>query len=89
MSNQIEDEIKLVKVNCDEKIVRVYRGRAGCACGCRGTYSNDPKQIELVKQEMGRRMAENPGGFFTFANGVAVEYVTAADREMCLAIYFE
>lgn len=27
------------------RIVRVYSGKAGCACGCRGKYSEAPAQV--------------------------------------------
>lgn len=29
-------------------ILKVYSGKKGCACGCRGTYSNSKSQISKV-----------------------------------------
>lgn len=37
---------------------RVYRGRPGCACGCRGRYSERRATIERVRAEMVRRFVE-------------------------------
>lgn len=37
----MEDKIKVPV----EKIRRVYRGRPGCGCGCRGKYWNDVRNI--------------------------------------------
>lgn len=39
-----EDKKEVVNVFLLEKdIERSYRGRVGCMCGCRGSYSNDKK----------------------------------------------
>lgn len=36
--------INIVGINVNEKdIVRSYRGKPGCMCGCRGEYSDSPK----------------------------------------------
>lgn len=28
-----------------DAVIRTYRGRTGCACGCRGTYSSNTRAI--------------------------------------------
>ncbi len=33
-------------------ILRVYTGRQGCACGCRGKYSTNPATIRRVVNHM-------------------------------------
>jgi hypothetical protein len=40
------------------QVVQVYQGRPGCACGCQGTYSDDPKVIEAVLTILKRRASE-------------------------------
>jgi len=35
---------KVVRITISEgDIIRSYRGRRGCMCGCRGSYSDDPR----------------------------------------------
>lgn len=41
-----------------EKIVRVYSGRPGCGCGCRGKYSDDARNITRVVNVMNSRSSE-------------------------------
>ena len=35
-----------------EAVKRVYSGRPGCGCGCRGRYSDEPKTIRLIVKKM-------------------------------------
>lgn len=40
-------------VNIDPtKVVRVYSGRPGCGCGCRGKYYEDARNIKRVLKAM-------------------------------------
>lgn len=41
-----------------ESIKRVYSGKPGCGCGCRGKYSEDPKTIKLIVGKMNRMNAD-------------------------------
>lgn len=41
-----------------EKIARVYSGKPGCGCGCRGTYWEDARNIKRVVDVMNKRQAE-------------------------------
>lgn len=35
------------------KVTRVYNGKIGCMCGCRGKYSTNPAYKEQVSKERG------------------------------------
>ena len=35
-----------------DQIRRVYSGKPGCGCGCRGKYFTDPKNIKRVLKAM-------------------------------------
>lgn len=51
-----------------EQIVRVYRGRPGCGCGCRGKYWEDQRNIRRVVKMMNERadeVREDPAGIFS------------------------
>ncbi len=37
-----------------DKIVSVYSGRPGCACGCRGNHSKTKRAITTVVNKMNR-----------------------------------
>jgi len=39
-------------------IVRVYSGKPGCGCGCRGNYSTNPATITRVVNKMNARSEE-------------------------------
>ena len=39
-------------------IIRVYSGRPGCGCGCRGNYSDRKAQITRVRNTMMARANE-------------------------------
>lgn len=38
--------------NAEGKIVSVYSGRPGCACGCRGNHSENPATIKKIVKKM-------------------------------------
>lgn len=51
-----------------EQVRRVYSGRPGCACGCRGHYSTDPATITRIVNALnalGAKMDES--GEFAWA----------------------
>jgi hypothetical protein len=36
-----------------EKVMRVYSGKPGCACGCNGIYRTNPQYIEEAGKDRG------------------------------------
>lgn len=38
-----------------ESIVRVYSGKPGCGCGCRGTYWDDARNIRRIVKILNSR----------------------------------
>lgn len=42
------------------KVVKVYSGRHGCACGCRGRYSTNPATITRVVKTMNEIFQKDP-----------------------------
>jgi hypothetical protein len=42
------------------KVTRVYSGKPGCACGCKGSYSRNPKTIRLIVKKMNAIFAADP-----------------------------
>ena len=68
--------------------VRTYRGKPGCMCGCRGTYSETPRARKMaitqmladptVKFEVGHIDKDIPGCIFISSNSrVRVLYLNA------------
>lgn len=62
-------ELKVTHQRIDDaQIIRVYSGRPGCGCGCRGRYwpneekaaptANDQRQIERIKKILHSRIDE-------------------------------
>lgn len=54
------------------QIDRVYSGRQGCMCGCRGTYSTSPSEVTRVVNKLLANMSsvdigEASGGGLYFA----------------------
>lgn len=43
----------------DAGVTRVYSGRPGCACGCRGTYSDSKGQITRVTNILRKALDDN------------------------------
>jgi hypothetical protein len=41
-----------------ENIVKVYSGKPGCGCGCRGNYFTDERNIKRVVKAMNARQDE-------------------------------
>ena len=41
-----------------DAIVKVYSGRPGCGCGCRGRYFEDARNITRVVNAMNKRADE-------------------------------
>lgn len=64
-----------------EKIREVYTGRPGCACGCRGTYSESPRTMKHVL----KKFAE-ASKVFGFEGGV---YFDNEDGTRTYTIYFK
>jgi hypothetical protein len=53
------------------KVVRVYSGRPGCACGCRGNYSENPATIARIVNRINALGAQTYDGSeqeFAFAD---------------------
>lgn len=42
------------------KVVKVYSGRPGCGCGCRGKYSTNPATIKRIVKTMNEIYAQHP-----------------------------
>lgn len=36
----------------EKNVARVYSGKVGCMCGCRGTYYDKPKAIKMLIRRM-------------------------------------
>lgn len=51
-------------------VVRVYSGRPGCACGCRGNYSTNPATITRIVNRMKEEAAEGAPGPMAFGGAV-------------------
>lgn len=51
-----------------EDVARVYAGEPGCACGCLGRYSTDPRDVVRTLVEMVR--ARRLGASLTIEVGV-------------------
>jgi len=57
------------------KIARVYSGRHGCACGCRGNYSEKPRQIKATLTKVRRLLAEGATAWLGEDNAGLVEFL--------------
>ena len=47
----MSDKVKITSLKPISEVVRVYSGRPGCACGCRGKYYPSSKNDVLTKKE--------------------------------------
>lgn len=41
------------------KVIRVYSGKRGCMCGCRGKYTANPAYREQESKELGYPLEDN------------------------------
>lgn len=70
------------KVRLDPRIVSsVYTGRPGCACGCRGRHTSDPRSIKMVVRTLNLLMEEG--------NDVDVSLTPFGDHDGYVAIQTE
>ena len=44
-----------------ESIYRVYSGKPGCGCGCRGTYWEDARNIRRIVKQINSRLGTGAG----------------------------
>lgn len=60
----VQERFDILKVTT-EMVVRVYSGRPGCGCGCKGTYSESQrsKTIILNKLKKNPMLVEQTGPF--------------------------
>ncbi len=65
-------------------VVRVYNGKPGCMCGCRGKYSEPADNARSVKI-MYNKIMNNPAKVVDEENG----WVYVTDREKNQVIYFK
>lgn len=68
-------------------LVRTYRGRPGCGCGCKGTYADPGTRASNMRlKEMARLVA---AGEFEGNEGLDGEYVLASETDTrYLWVYF-
>ena len=75
------------------KVKKVYSGRPGCQCGCRGNYSTKPAIIKRVINNMFRRAKEACEGVYIDSNGIVYsrqdEDSRCGIRGFQYAVYFE
>ena len=50
--------MKLSEVTTD-KVMKIYSGRPGCACGCRGKYRYNPVNLEIGKKDRGYEVSDD------------------------------
>jgi len=46
------DEVKRTTPIDRSQVAKVYSGRPGCACGCRGKHSETPRSITLIVNKL-------------------------------------
>ena len=61
-----------------DSITRVYSGRHGCACGCRGTYSTSPATIKRIVATMNDLGAQIEDGIY-FTESPTRQYTAYTD----------
>ena len=75
------------------KVKRVYSGRPGCQCGCRGSYSDRPSTIKRVVNNMFRKAAEVGEQVYIDENGIVYarqdEDSRSGVRGFQYAVYFD
>ena len=47
--------MKVIKM---EDVARVYSGRPGCACGCKGDYKDSPKAITRMVNKFNKNLID-------------------------------
>jgi hypothetical protein len=60
-------------------VERVYSGKPGCMCGCRGTYSISPRSVKILFNKVMNNPAHKMDG--------NIAYVETATRN--LVVYFK
>lgn len=60
-----------------EKVVRVYSGHPGCACGCQGTYWPENDDVPLTAND--KRAIKRIYNVFQSANPISVYSYTGAE----------
>jgi hypothetical protein len=74
------------------KVVKVYSGRPGCACGCRGNYSTNPKTIKLITRRINEILTMlngelKKGGYETYA--VDGHFIAAENGHRAYTAYYQ
>ena len=61
-----------------EKVLKVYNGKQGCACGCRGNYSDATRTVKSTLTKMSKRFhwEENR---FEVLKGLGAEYIVCLE----------
>lgn len=78
-------------------IVQVYRGQPGCACGCRGNYSDKLAAVTRARNEALARIREheNSPKYSALIDVqvdpayVSLDYLTASGNARVLTIYLQ
>jgi hypothetical protein len=69
-------------------VVRVYSGAHGCACGCRGNYSDAARQIKATVTKMKRLVSEGCAAWHcSNANG-EIEFLVVETDTRTHTAYF-
>lgn len=73
------------------RVTQVYSGRQGCACGCRGNYSDKPQRIRQVAAKMAALVANGEATEVIYGAGIycAVDYETPGGEAKTLTAYFD
>ncbi len=59
LTNKEEREVFAKIANIDyTKVTRVYSGRPGCGCGCRGKYYDDTRNIKRIVKAMYNNLSD-------------------------------
>lgn len=64
-------------------ITKVYAGRPGCACGCRGNYSETQRSIAII---YGKYVAASEDAIDTAGSGIV--FWDSPDGQRTYTIYF-
>lgn len=67
-------------------VLRVYSGKPGCMCGCRGKYSDDPRVIRRLHANAVKLVEERLGEV-----DITTKYLYVADdaKTRCYCFYWE
>jgi len=58
----------------------VYRGKSGCACGCRGNYSDAPRSVTRARNDIRRWIESGEATDIMVSPGVFVSVENAKGR---------